>query len=205
MRNVYPLFSTPVFSNNVDISFQEKKFICNEKYEILEPVKNGLISINKHVLNKKELKNLKECILKEVNFYAYEVLDLKKEIKLYVSNSWIIFHKKDHFSQTHYHSNSFISGVLYLKTPIDCGNIVFHSPYNVYSLNPIINIPFKKWNQYNSKVWTLPVKENQLLLFSSNLSHSVEQNKSSETRICLAFNILVKGDLSDTEIGKFKL
>jgi len=92
-----------------------------------------------------------------------------------------------------------------LKTPIDCGNIVFHSPYNVYSLNPIINIPFKKWNQYNSKVWTLPVKENQLLLFSSNLSHSVEQNKSSETRICLAFNILVKGDLSDTEIGKFKL
>ena len=51
----------------------------------------------------------------------------------------------------------------------------------------------------------MPIEKNQLLLFPSNLFHSVENNQNSETRICLAFNILIKGDLSDTEIGQFKL
>jgi len=205
MRNIYPLFSIPIFSNKINIFLQDEKFISNQKTEILEPVKNGLISLDKYVLNKKQLINLKKDILKEVYFYVYEILNVNKNIKTYINNSWIIFHENNHSSQAHHHSNSFISGVLYFKTPVNSGNIVFHNPYNRYSLNPVLNIPFEKWNQYNSNTWTMPIEKNQLLLFPSNLFHSVENNQNSETRICLAFNILIKGDLSDTEIGQFKL
>ena len=53
----------------------------------------------------------------------------------------------------------------------------------------------KKYNQYNSSNWTIPVKEGKLLLFPSGLQHSVPNNLSLDTRISLAFNVLIKGDL----------
>lgn len=205
MKNVYPLFSIPLYSNNIDISIKDNKFVSSQKNKFMEPLKNGLLSSDNYILNNIQLESLKKDILKEVYFYAYEILNIKKEIKLYINNSWVLFHQSNHSAQSHYHLNSFISGVLYFKVPKNSGNIIFHSPHFNYCIYPRINIPFEKWNMYNTSIWTFPIQEKQLLIFPSNLFHSVENNLSNETRICLSFNVLMKGDLSDTEIGEFKL
>ena len=90
MKNVYPLFSIPLYSNNIDISIKDNKFVSSQKNKLMEPLKNGLLSSDNYILNNIQLKNLKKDILKEVYFYAYEILNIKKEIKLYINNSWVL-------------------------------------------------------------------------------------------------------------------
>ena len=207
MRKVIPLFATPVFETEIFLNDETKLFIKNQKTKtkVIEPAKNGLISNDTYILNNKKLNKIKENILNEINFYKNNILQVKENIQCYIKNSWLMFHNANDFSHNHYHLNSFISGILYIKTPRDCGNIVFHSSKMNHSIFPLINIPFKKYNEYNSSTFTFEVKENQLLLFPSSLIHSVEKNLSNDTRICLAFNVLIKGDLSDSEIGHFSL
>ena len=62
------------------------------------------------------------------------------------------------------------SGVLYLKTPPDCGHIGFINPYNPNRLTEFH-----------------PTK-GDLLLFPSPLDHLVTPNYSEEDRISIAFN-----------------
>ena len=70
---------------------------------------------------------------------------------------------------------------------------------------PLLKIPFEKYNEYNSSNWTIPVNEGKLLLFPSGLQHSVPNNFSEDTRISLAFNVLIKGDLKESEISHLNL
>lgn len=205
IRKVLPLFSIPVFETEIFLEDKAKLFIEKQKRKIVEPAKNAFVSNDNYILNNKKLKKIKKDILNEINFYKDTVLQVKDNIKCYIKNSWLMFHNYNDFSNNHYHINSFISGILYIKTPKDCGNIVFHTSQMNHSIFPLINIPFKKYNEYNSSTFTFEVKENQLLLFPSSLIHSVEKNLSNDTRICLAFNVLIKGDLSDSEIGHFFL
>ena len=205
MRKVIPLFATPVFETEIFLNDETKLFIKNQKTKTIEPAKNGLISNNTYILNNKKLNKIKENILNEINFYKNNILQVKENIQCYIKNSWLMFHNKHHFSHSHHHLNSFISGILYIKTPENCGNIVFHTTKVNHTLFPSINIPFKNYNEYNSTTITFKVKENQLLLFPSSLVHSVENNLSNDTRICLAFNVLIKGDLNNSEIDHFSL
>lgn len=94
---------------------------------------------------------------------------------------------------------------MYVKTPPNSGDITFYNNYARSSLLPLLNIPFEKYNEYNSSNWTIPVKEGKLLLFPSGLQHSVPYNLSVDTRICLAFNVLIKGDLKESEISHLNL
>ena len=207
MRKVIPLFATPVFETEIFLNDETKLFIKNQKTKtkVIEPAKNGLISNDTYILNNKKLNKIKENILNEINFYKNDILQVKENIQCYIKNSWLMFHNKNHFSNSHNHLNSFISGILYIKTPENCGNIVFHTTKVNHTLFPSINIPFKNYNEYNSTFITFKVKENQLLLFPSSLVHSVENNLSNDTRICLAFNVLIKGDLNNFEIDHFSL
>jgi predicted 2-oxoglutarate/Fe(II)-dependent dioxygenase YbiX len=50
---------------------------------------------------------------------------------------------------------------------------------------------------YNSDTWWLGVKTYDIVLFPSNLTHSVDSVTSDETRISLAFNSFIKGVLGD--------
>ena len=43
----------------------------------------------------------------------------------------------------------------------------------------------------------LPMKRGELILFPSNLSHSVPINQSDEERISLSFNTWPKGNMGD--------
>lgn len=45
----------------------------------------------------------------------------------------------------------------------------------------------------------MPVKEGMIIIFPSNLKHSVDKVKEDKTRISLSFNSFVKGSLGDKE------
>jgi uncharacterized protein (TIGR02466 family) len=108
-----------------------------------------------------------------------------------ILNMWANINEYKDFNNLHLHQNSFISGVYYLQTPKDCGNLVFKHPcshleYDWSSSN------FKHHNEYNSPLYNFIPKKGDLILFPSWLEHYVEPNlNKKEQRISIAFNISV--------------
>jgi ectoine hydroxylase-related dioxygenase (phytanoyl-CoA dioxygenase family) len=68
-----------------------------------------------------------------------------------------------------------------------------HTHYQQIELPPD---PAKR-NIYNSPINRITPRQDDILLFSSRLTHLVEQNKSSQPRHSIAFNTFVKGQLGD--------
>ena len=67
---------------------------------------------------------------------------------------------------------SLLSGVYYLKVPDNAGNINFRE---------------KNGDQFRE--WQIRSQTGKMILFHSNMEHSVSKNKSSENRISIAFNL----------------
>lgn len=112
--------------------------------------------------------------------------------KFILSSMWININKNGDYNTYHDHAGSLLSGVFWVKTPDNCGNLIFRSPHSfsehiLYeNMNPE---KAKRLNYYHSYHF-LP-KEGQMLLFPSHLLHTVYSNNSTEDRISIAFNLRI--------------
>jgi len=143
-----------------------------------------------YVLENKKFKDLKDAILKEFNYFASEILKYTNKFK--ITTSWFTQLDKGERGQVHNHHNCFISGVLYLQTNTESGNIVFRN----FSDSRSWLIP-TEYNIFNSKDWIYKPENGLILFFPSELHHQVEENKSEQTRHSLSFNIVPIGTLGD--------
>jgi hypothetical protein len=57
----------------------------------------------------------------------------------------------------------------------------------------------KDWNLYNSETWWFTVKTGDIILFPSFLTHMVETKEEDNTRISLAFNVFIKGNIGNNK------
>ena len=103
---------------------------------------------------------------------------------------WKNINKPGNFNIPHSHPRSHLSGVLWIKTPKNCGNIVFESPeiFNRYQELDSYSDE-SRFNSNNYMTYYFTPKEGNVLIFSSNLQHEVKENKSDEDRISYSFNI----------------
>ena len=133
--------------------------------------------------NDVEIKDLLENITKDANFYSNELNYGEVE----VDNIWCNINSYKDYNQLHCHPNSKISGVYYVKTPENCGDIEFHNPaYNTLAQAGLS----RKNNNYTSLFWWLPAVEGVLYLFPSWLMHLVRPNMNKdEERISFSFNL----------------
>jgi uncharacterized protein (TIGR02466 family) len=174
--------------------YKEKLIIDNEQLEkysyslrekgkqLNKSNKGGYHSDN---LNKEdlELQELLKNILLKSNLYSkhtgYE--------ELTVDNIWCNINSYKDFNELHCHPNSKISGVYYVKTPKDCGEIEFHNPaYHVLAQSGLS----RSNNNYTSLFWWLPAEKGMLYLFPSWLMHLVRPNMNKEEeRISFSFNL----------------
>ena len=87
----------------------------------------------------------------------------------------------------HTHTNSMLSGIIYLNT----------------SEEDAIRFTDNKFNTRMSFVsipnMVLPVKKGDIILFDSQLPHSVDAAKRKEKRVSLAFNTFVVGELGSED------
>ena len=195
--SITPLFGIPIFNTKVDpISERSLNYIKNLSYERIDPAGNGFVSTNKYILDDAECKEIKEKVLKELNFYTSNVLEIQDNIDFKMTNSWAVKHLKNDWAQSHIHTNSLISGVLYLQTDEKSGKIVFGKEVNYQNLfPPAINIEYKNWNIFNSKSWSYRPENNQIIFFPSNIQHWVEKSESDIDRYCISFNFFPRGKL----------
>ena len=114
---------------------------------------------------------------------------IKKSIKLFAT-AWININPPNAFNMKHNHPTNDLAGVLWIKAPKDCGNIVFDSP-NSFAISREIdsyNEDFKKDICYFHSYYFPPI-EGRIIVFPSHLEHYVDFNKSNEDRISVSFNI----------------
>jgi uncharacterized protein (TIGR02466 family) len=189
--NLMPLFSVPLYSEDLNIKFD--KTILDSLEYIHTVSKDAYATKNKHILTTDErFESIRDSILNSVNIFTRNILHVDPNIEFYLTTSWITKHNPGDWVNSHYHPNSIISGVLYLQTDDSTGNIVFSNEV-AKTFSAILQLDFKEFNIYNSNSWSISPKENQLLLFPSTLLHEVKPNNSNIIRYSLSFNLFVRG------------
>jgi len=192
---IIQLFPISVFETNIGVDEDIKDFLINQEFELM-PSKNGSFTKDRYILNRDDCKDLKEKIFKALNYYVREYLTVQKDINFYLQNSWVNMHKTDDSGQSHIHANSLISGVYYIQTFEDSGNIIFHKPDGYTNLfHTSTNIRFEKYDNHNADRFIIKPKDGTLLFFPSHLLHSIEKNLNKQKRYSMGFNFFAEGEL----------
>jgi uncharacterized protein (TIGR02466 family) len=195
---IHKIFPTIIYETNINVDTQDRKYLKEEKYGFIyqDGVKNGYVTDEKYILNKKKFKNLKNKILNNIQIYLHDMLNVEKTVSFYITNSWCIKHEKNDKANSHFHDNSIISGVYYFDTPKNCGNLILERNKHTNSLfSSLISLDIKKCNDYNTNLYFIEVEEGKLVLFPSHQLHSTEKNLSNDNRYCLAFNVFFEGQI----------
>ena len=126
-----------------------------------------------------ELFNMQEEIYKKENLSRKPVM----------GNMWANINGPGNYNRPHVHPNSLFSGVYWIKTPENSGNLMLYDPRpGTHMSMPNRTdgkLPPELWRevQYSPKAGTC-------IMFPSWLWHEVKPNQSSDTRISVSFNFL---------------
>ena len=134
------------------------------------------------------LNNLFLNIIEHSNKMA-GLIGLKRPLKL--DNVWININGFKDSNVSHVHNHCMLSGVYYVKTPKNCGDLVLNNPslplseydWNDYSIEG-------NYNNYTAAKHIMPAYEGMLYIFPSWLEHYVSPNMSKQKRISISFNII---------------
>lgn len=191
---IYPLFSTPLYHASVvncisDIVVEEKDFFENQNQY------NTYNSRNQNILDEDRFKEISDIVDEHVGTYAYDILKISKQTKLQRTCSWMVIGKPGSVTAPHIHRNSIFSGIFYVKSEENAGEIIF----STQPTHSIISPDLEEKNIYNSESWSISVKTNDILVFPSHLNHSVSCNNSGDIRCAIAFNYFLTGVISNQE------
>jgi len=110
---------------------------------------------------------------------------------------WYNVNRRYNYNHTHYHPQALLSGVIYLKVPIQSGRISFDRAASEadrmdfitgYQLDTDHRCPDNA--NINTGHWEVP-QENLMIIFPGHLEHHVEQNNcphDDDARISMSFN-----------------
>lgn len=116
--------------------------------------------------------------------------EFKDNLKFKMGNAWINLNQNNNITKPHLHSNSLLSGVLYIKSN-NSGPIVFMHP--VMAQQYVIGSKIvKNYNKFTSADISVIPAPGKLVIFPSWLVHYVENNLDNSDRISMAFNIKIE-------------
>jgi uncharacterized protein (TIGR02466 family) len=188
-HEVHALFAEPYFRANIAGSICPQQIAFIQGLKMVNNMEN-LISENLYIFEEPELKSVKDAVQEVLDIYSRDVMCIPQ--RLYVTQSWSLTNNTNVGMHGHSHSNSVLSGSLYYcEIPSPTASMVFtrHVSYQQIDLAPEAD----KRNIYNSPINRLIPKQNDVILFSSRLTHMVEPNASNQSRHSIAFNTFVKG------------
>lgn len=194
---VFDSFPTPIAVSDINIPSEELEklmaFYNDQSTWILNKGNNyasNETDIFRNVLGVES--SLVKQVQNEIDIFSEKILG--EEASLKPTQSWLNFNPTFSKHTKHFHTNSILSGVIYIKTDEKTGNINFHTPFERFNMirNKIVT-----YNDYNFEHVFFTPEPYQLFLFPSFLSHSVDKNESEVTRISLAFNTFYSGSFGE--------
>ena len=184
ITNIFPI---PVYKTTVKNKINKKDM---SKYKIR---KNEFNSITNYKNVLKDFPKLKKEIERHLNDYLKMVYNPSTNVKVYITESWLNFTEKGETHHRHNHPNSFISGVYYVSADEELDRINF-----LNDRKGALEIVPKQYNDWNCTSYYFGIKSQDIILFPSSLEHFVNPVESTKTRISLAFNSFLKGELGST-------
>ena len=138
-------------------------------------------------MNKKEEYNplTKELFDVQDEIFKKEFLDLKPVL----GNMWANINYPGCFNRPHLHPNSLFSGVYWIKTPPNSGNLMLYDPRP----GTHTTLPNRKEGKLPPQLWREVHYEpvaGRIIMFPAWLWHEVKPNESNDTRISVSFNFL---------------
>ena len=158
------------------------------------PNMGNTTSTNNFVLRDSALTSLRSFIEDSVSDYFKNTVNPKHNVSLRVTQSWCNYSEPGQYHHKHAHPNSLVSGVFYINCDDKFDKIKFFND-KYKTIKPEI----KDWNLYNSESWWFTVKTGDIILFPSSLTHMVENKEGTNTRISLAFNVFIKGNIGNNK------
>jgi uncharacterized protein (TIGR02466 family) len=192
---VHSLFPTTVYSNQLNRNFTQSELsLVAEFKKKCKPNPGNTTSQDNYILNHKNFKELKLNMEYFLQDYFDKIVCPSRNVKPYITQSWLNYTEPKGFHHEHHHTNSYLSGVMYFNANNKFDKIQFNN--KVYNQ---ITVETKNFNTHNSETWWLPVKTGQILIFPSGTTHSVKIKEGNNVRISLAFNTFLKGDLGTAQ------
>ncbi len=94
-----------------------------------------------------------------------------------ICNLWANLNDPGNWNAAHHHPGAHISGVFYAQAPKDCGDLMLRPPYSFF------DVVLDQVDQPSIRP-----EPGMVVLFPSDVFHSIEPNRGSEERISFAFN-----------------
>jgi uncharacterized protein (TIGR02466 family) len=191
---IHSIFPISIYTTKIDRGFtkQELQLVNQQKKHCIKNEGN-INTRDNYILNRKEFKNIKKFLDKHCKEYLDTVICPKKNLELYITQSWLNYTEVNQHHHQHAHPNSVVSGVLYFDSDVKNDKILFTHPTIYQQIKP--DIDKTKFNLWNSDTWFFPVETGNLFMFPSSTIHQVETKQGNNTRISLAFNTFYKGTL----------
>lgn len=186
---ILEVFAEPIYKGEMVFSERELSYFSSVRQKgDYKNTYGNYTSNDSFVLENEELSDVKVQVQQHLNHYLKNIIGASN-VSLQVTQSWLNFNDYNSSHHTHIHVNSIISGVIY-TTPDPASLVVFRKQ-DYFPLRPMIT----NMTEYNNPMKVIPVKQGDIVLFSSQLPHGVQSNKTNKTRTSLAFNTFYKGAL----------
>jgi len=138
-----------------------------------------------NIWNDEDFKVLNNWVLEQVKEYSKQL----NYISEYTCDSaWFNIYKKFDYQEKHEHSPSTFSCIYYLKGDPETSAKTWFYSKNTDGLEPQINIK----NIDTASNINCPSVPGELIIFRSNIEHSVERQETDKERISLAYNFKIK-------------
>ena len=175
------IFPTPLLITKYEGSLVDELKHINTLDWIKQNSNENFKSKDTYLLDHEQFKNIKNFIYEALNKFTKNVF--QSDQRLVVTQCWLNKNPKGSKHHEHVHPNSIISGVFYFKQDPKLPPISFSK-----SIQHAMKLDPKKYNNLNSETFLLPCTDGELILFPSNLKHSVPVNMGDEPRISMSFN-----------------
>lgn len=201
--NIIPAFSKVLYQSQLDysendlvdmVNFIEKSDYKSSIGYYVEKHKENQnnyykSSVDKFILNTHFFKELKKKIVEEFNFFKNDILFYNNN-DFKITTSWVSKTEKNQSSFFHNHHNCMYSGIFYLRTTNNTGNLIIEDHNDVrFKLEPTL------YNFYNAREFTFDVQNNSIIFFPSECHHRVLTHNSDITRYAIAFNLIPVGKI----------
>ena len=191
---LFELFPTPVMSFSLGRDFTKKEMDFVKSYEgnLHKNMFNWMTEDN-DIMIYDPMSNLRAFVTDRMNEYFRYVYKPATECSIYMTQSWINYSYPGEAHHSHFHSNSFLSGCIYIQADKD-DEIRF---WNRKNMAKWYSIPWTEENKYNGDSWWLRVKTGDVFIWQSDVPHDVPKlsEDRTEPRISLAFNGFLKGKI----------
>jgi len=113
------------------------------------------------------------------------------ESEPFLGNMWANINPPGGMNRAHQHPNSLWSGVYWIKTPKDCGDLKIDDPRSSAAMSRPRQKPGKLPTRLYRETHYKPIA-GRCIMFPSWLMHCVDPNQSNDIRISVSFNFMQK-------------